>query len=289
MPVQTTKKTHITFPDGAMVQVNDGSGYFDVGAIQSAVTQTLNYTENQIEGANWGKSDLQIKEMTIAGGFTLVNLDTEGVEKLGAGMFERVDTSGGAETDIADQVFAQADWAFETAYPIVAENNDVADANYKVQYRLAAPPTLTSVDGSTDTGLVLNDDYFILTDTDSPSGYSIMFSSVGTKISVTGLAQSVTIDFTTVTPIDSRVLYAGTSTKILTAYSMKVTHTDSNGKIRQIELFAVNPNSGSFQFNFKGANEDGLEEMPLTYTAQLDTSLTDGRQLMAWTVETGAQ
>jgi phage baseplate assembly protein gpV len=277
MPVQTTKKTYITFPDGAKVSVDTGSGYFDVGAIQSAVTQTLNYTENQVEGANWGKSDLQIREMTIAGGFTLVNLDPEGIEKLGAGMFERVTTSGSPITP-ANQVIASG-------------FTNVSNIALKfilsgVYYKAASTPTITSVTGSVDGALTVNVDYTIVVDSSAQSGYSIVLNTAGANLTTT--AQTITIVYTSITPITSQIIYAGTSTKILTAYAMKITHTDSNSKIRQLELFAVNPNSGSFQFNFKGANEDGLEEMPLVYTGQLDTSLTDGRQLLAWTFETGA-
>jgi hypothetical protein len=279
MPIQTTKKTHITFPDGAQVAVDTGSGYFDVGAIQSAVTQTLNYTENQTEGANWGKSDLQIREMTIAGGFTLVNLDPEGVEKLGAGMFERVTTAGTPTLTVDDQIIASG---FTDKSNIAL---DLIDSN--VYLKASAEPTLTSVTGSVDGALTADDDYTIVVDSSASSGYSIVLNTAGTILSTT--AQTITIDYNSVTPIASQILYAGTSTKILTAYSMRVRHTDSNSKIRQVEMFAVNPNSGSFQFNFKGANEDGIEEMPLTYTAQLDTSRTDGRQLIAWTFETGAQ
>ena len=69
---------------------------------------------------------------------------------------------------------------------------------------------------------------------------------------------------------------------------MQITHTDDNGKIRRLSLPSVNPSTGGFQFNFKGANEDGVEEMPLTFTAKLDTSLVSGRQLMEWVIEDGA-
>jgi hypothetical protein len=283
MPVQTTKKSYITFPDGAKVQVNDGTGYFDIGAIQSAVTQTLNYAENQVEGANWGKSDLQVREMSISGGFTLVNLEPEGIEKLGGGIFERVTTTAAPVATISNQVIASGAASDNVPYNMI-----FADSSTAVKYRTTTAPTLTSVTGSTDGALAVDDDYFLVPDGNSPSGYSIMFNIAG-GTTLTTMAQTITIVIASVTPIDSQVIYAGTSTKVLTAYSMKITHTDDNSKVRQLELFAVNPSSGGFQFNFKGANEDGLEEMPLTYNAQLDTTLTDGRQLMAWTFEDGAE
>ena len=77
MPVQTTKKTNIYFPDGALVSVSTdgGSTYFDVGAISTAITNTLNYDVNDFQTANAGELDRQIRNMTVAGGFTLINLD----------------------------------------------------------------------------------------------------------------------------------------------------------------------------------------------------------------------
>ena len=101
--------------------------------------------------------------------------------------------------------------------------------------------------------------------------------------------KDIEIDYDSNTPIASSTLYCGSSTAQLTAYAMQITHTDSDSKVRRLTLYSVDPNTGGFQFNFKGANEDGLEEMPLAFTAKLDTSLTDGRQLMAWTVEDGAE
>jgi hypothetical protein len=56
-----------------------------------------------------------------------------------------------------------------------------------------------------------------------------------------------------------------------------------------LELFSVDTGSGGIQFNFKGANADGTEEMPISYMAKIDTSRTNGRQLAAWTIETGAE
>jgi hypothetical protein len=98
----------------------------------------------------------------------------------------------------------------------------------------------------------------------------------------------ITIVYNENTPVARTNLYAGTSTLKLTAYSIKFEHTDSAGLVRGIEIFSANPKSGGFNFDFKGADEDGVEEMPLTFTGVVDTSLTDGRQLMNWYTDTGA-
>lgn len=287
MPVQTTNTSYIYFPDGALVGIkaSGDSVYTDVGAINSAVTATLNWTENQIETANAGKTAKQIKEMTIEGGFTLINLNPTGVEKLGAGIFSKVDTAASPVSTIPDQTIA-AGWADNVKYEMIMYTS----SSDSTKLRTTTKPTLTSVTldaAGTPEVLAENTDYVVVADNDSYSGWSIQFISANMSTG-SPTTKAITIDYDTNTPIASTTIYAGSSEATLTSYSMQITHTDSNSKIRRLELYSVDPNSGGFQFNFKGSNEDGLEEMPLTYTAKLDTSLTDGRQLMSWTIENGA-
>lgn len=293
MPVQTTKTAHMLFPDGAMVAVKASgeSSYTDVGAINSAVTATLNWTENQIETANAGKTAKQIKEMQIEGGFTLINLEPEGIERMGGGVFTKVDTPGTQvlAADIEDQIIP-INWNDNTRYEL-----RMYDSSAGVSMKMATKPVLTSVvldpdtaaETLTEIGAGAGGDYMIVADADTYSGWSIIFNSAG-MATLNPKTKTIEITYANNTPIASTTIYAGASTATLTAYAMQITHTDDNGKIRRLELFSVDPNSGGFQFNFKGANEEGLEEMPLTFMAKLDTSLISGRQLMAWTVEVGA-
>jgi len=286
MPVQTTKM-NLFVPDGCMVSIKeDGAGDFsDIGATNSACTAALNYTSNQVTTANAGDTAMMIREMTITGGFTLVNLETEVLERMGAGLFERVVTTTTPVTDSPDQTIA-AGWAINTLYNLSPETS-AADSTV---LHASAIPTFTAITlglGGVAEILVADNDYMIVADTSSKSGYSIQFTTSNISASnPTTLA--ITIDYASVTPVASTTIYAGSSTAILKAYAMRFTHTDSAGLSRMLSLYAVNPDSGAFQINYKGANEEGLEEMPFAYTAKLDTSLTDGRQLMAWTVETGA-
>ena len=287
MPIQTTKTSNIYFPDGAKVGVKalGESVYTDVGAINSAVTATLNWTENQIETANAGKTAKQIKEMQIEGGFTLINLEPAGVVRMGGGVFTRVQTSGTPVTASPNQVIA-AGWDDGDTFELILETSGTDSTKLK----LSTAPALTSVTldaGGENEALTAGEDYVVVEDPNSFSGYSITFISGGMSTS-DPKTKTITIDYGSNTPVASETVYAGASTAILNAYAMQITHTDDAGKIRRLELFSVDPNSGGFQFNFKGANEEGLEEMPLTFMAKLDTSLTSGRQLMAWTVEVGS-
>jgi hypothetical protein len=281
MPNQTTNTSYISFPDGCKVQYDAGSGYVDLGALNSATTATLEYDENQVNTSNAGQLVKQIRNMTMSAGFTLINLNPANVAALGGGIFETVSTAGTTvvDADITDQVISGY-----TAGVSVALNPVITASGKTLQF--SAAPVITSVTASTSGALAANDDYFILTDANTESGYSILFNGSGTA--TVGTSETITVDFGDNDPVENVSVYAGTSTQTLTPYKMKFTHTDSSGLIRELELFAVDANTGGFQFNFKGANEDGVEEMPLTFVAKLDTSLTDGRQLMKWSRDAGA-
>lgn len=280
MPIQTTKTSNVYYPDGCEVEVDTGSGYFDLGATNSAVTNTLEWTENRVDSANAGPLRVQVRDMKMTGSFTLINLDPEGVEKMGGGIFTKVDTSGSVAPE--DQVQASpADEVLNNLIMLDSSGNNL---------RPAAAPSVTSVTGGTSGALTVNTDYDIIVNSASPSGYSIRYESGA----VTG-SEDVTIVYPSQSMVSQSTVYMGSTTETLTAYAMRLTHTDDNGKIRRLELFSVDTGSGGIQFNFKGSNEDGVEEMPISYIAKVSSSavdgstLADGRQLAAWTIDAGAE
>lgn len=287
MPVQTTQTSHVYFPDGAKVSVKKSTdvSYTDLGALNGSVTCTLQWDENQVETANAGKLAKQIRNMRIEGALTLINLNPTGIEKMSGGLFTKVDTAASAVTTIPNQVIA-ASWADNVKYELVMYTS----SSDSTKLRITTKPTLTSVtldaSGSPET-LTENNDYVVVADTGSYSGWSMQFISANMSTG-SPTTKAITIDYGSNTPVASSTLYAGSSTVELTAYSMLIQHTDSSSLHRELELYSVDPSAGSFVFSWKGANEDGVEEMPLTFQAKLDTSLTDGRQLMAWTVDNGA-
>jgi len=285
MPVQTTKTDYIFFPDGAVVAVQDESGgsWYDVGAINSSVTNTLEYDENQVETANAGKTSKQIRNMRMSGGFTLINLQAEGINKMSGGMFSITNVAGGAISDVVDLTVSSG-WEDGAIYPLTMNST----ANGSV--RTSSAPVLTSVtlnpDGTPET-LTAGTDYVVVADSRSPSGWGITFISANMSTE-SPTTYDIEVVFGSNTPVARTTMTGGSSTIILNAYALKITHTDSNGLVRELELYAVNPTSGGFQFNFKGANEDGVEEMPLTFEAILDSTRTDKDQLFSWRVDSNA-
>ena len=286
MPVQTTKTSNIYFPDGALVSImasGEGS-YTDVGAIEQGVTATLNWDESQIETGNAGKLAKRIRNMTIAGAFNLINLEPASINRLGGGLFSITTTAASPTTDIPNQVIA-AGWDDNVKYELIMKTSSTNDT----KLRTTAKPTLTSVtlDATSPESLVENSEYVIAADSNSYSGWSIQFIPANMSTG-TPEANSITIDYGSNTPVAKTTINCGSSGVTLEAYAMKITHTDDNSLTRVLELFSVDGNSGGFAFNFKGANEDGVETMPLTFTAKIDSSKTDGQQLFAWSVDNGA-
>jgi hypothetical protein len=175
MPAQTTLTGNIYFPDGAKAQVKalgDGS-YSDLGALSSAIGVTLNYEENQVVTANAGKLDKQIRNMTVDGSFTLINLNPTTIEKLGGGLFERVVTAGSSVTTIDDQVIPA-----DGATALTPYNLELIETGGGA-LRVASALVIDSVSGVTDGALTAGTGYNIIDDADSPSGKSIVFNVVG--------------------------------------------------------------------------------------------------------------
>jgi len=267
-------------PDGTKVEIDGGSGFTDLGAFNSDVTATLNFEINEILSSNAGIIQRVGKKMTMEWAGTLINLNPTGVALVSGGLLTTEATAGSAVTDSDDQTIAIS-WVDMSSIQMNATDGTAGAA-----LRFSAAPTLTSVTASSSGVLAADDDYFIQVDPNSFSGYSILLNTNGTATVAT--SESVVIVYASVTPIATTTLYGGASTFAFTSYQMRMTHTDDDSLVRRLNLPSVTPNSGGFQFNFKSAESDGSEEMPLTCKADLDTSLDSGKQLFSWVVDTGA-
>lgn len=273
MPNQTTETGYIYYPDGARVSIKSegDSEYYDLGAINSAVTNTLNWTQSKVETANAGSLAPKLSDFLISGGFTLINLNPKGIAKLGGGLFH-LHTVDGASVTPKVQVVSKA--KSENTYNLI-----MLDPTSGHVLRTKSKPTLSSVKaGSTAVA-----DYTIVASTNSQSGWSIVLHSG----SITG-ESDLTVTYGSITPIARTSVTCGSSSVVLKPSAMKISHIDSLGKERSLELPCVYSTSGGFQFNFKGANEDGVEEMPITYEAQLDINSNEGQQLLSWNIDEGA-
>ncbi len=291
MPAQTTIKQYVFIPDGCQVNVKkEGEvSYTDLGVVMGECKASLSWTETKREYAN-AEADIGIKDMVVEGSLELGNLNPSNIERLGNGIFTSVSVAAAPNSSIPAQDIA-AGWDDHIKYEMVMY--DAATGQVKI--RMDTKPVITSVkldpltadETLTEIGAGAAGDYMVVADSNSYSGWSIIFNSEGMA---TGSPKTLIIRITygTNTPVASTTLYAGSNSVTLDGYCLQFKHTDSASLNRILDLFNVYTKSGGFSFSFKPVTDTGIETMPITFTAKLDTTLTDGRQLMAWTYETGA-
>jgi hypothetical protein len=279
MPVQTSKAS-IYLSDGCKVSLMKptDSTFFDIGLIQGDYTALLQYDEESIEFGN-GKTRKSKRNFRVEGGFTLATIEGEGLEKMSNGVITRIATPG---TQVLSAAFdTQVIDGFTANVPV--ELLAVVTAT-GVPIKFSAAPVITSIvdDENVPNTLIANDDYFVVPDGNSASGYSIMFTNAGTGS--IALTAELTITFGNNTPISSETLYAGTSSMTATAYAMRIQHFTSAGVVdRQLDLYSAYTSPGSYNFGFKGADTGGIDTMDITFSAELDDTKVDGRQLLAFT------
>lgn len=278
MPVQTTKK-NVRIADGCRISVKKtaDADFLDLGVTQGDYTAILQYDSESIEFAN-AESIESKRNFRIEGSITIGNLEGEELEKISNGVITRVATPG---TQVLSAAFdKQVVDGFTANVPV--ELLAVVTAT-GVPIKFSAAPVITIEDDDTPSNtLTANDDYFVIPDGNSASGYSIMFTDEGTgNIALTA---KLTITFGNNTPIATETLYAGTTSFTALPYAMRAQHFTSSGAVDyQLDLYNVYTEPGSYNFGLKGADTGGIDTMEITFNAKLDETKTDGRQLFAIT------
>ena len=279
MPVQTTKK-NVRIADGCRISVKKtaDADFLDLGVTQGDYVATLQYDSESIEFAN-AESIESKRNFRIEGSITIGNLEGEELEKISNGVITRVATPG---TQVLSAAFdTQVIDGFTANVPVELLAVVTATGN---AIKFSEAPVITSiVDDKTEPNtLIANDDYFVIPDGNSASGYSIMFSDAGTGS--IALTAKLTITFGNNTPIASETLYAGTTSFTALPYAMRAQHFTSSGAVDyQLDLYNVYTEPGSYNFGLKGADTGGIDTMDITFSAKLDETKTDGRQLFAIT------
>jgi hypothetical protein len=285
MPTQTVlASSTMRVPDGCAIYVDpDEGGYHELGVIMSETKLTLNWESSQEETANAGKLDPVTRSYIVEGSFQLGNLAMDVVTLLFGGMFTSSATPGSENSAIPDQIIASG-WTDHEPYELIPYTSSSDDTILK----LPDQPVFTSVKIATSTTpetLVEDDDYVVIEDPNSRSGWAIVFIEAGMTETGNG---AITIDWGANTPTARTTYYVGTSSLTLTPFKMKLEHTDSASLVRGREIFRCFAKPGSFSMGYKGANETGHEVIEFSFEGVIDTALTDGRQLLSLYEDTGA-
>ena len=292
MPAQTSERSYMIVKDGTKISVEAYGevAYTDIGVCKGNAELKLNWTELQEQSANAGKSDAYAKNPECEITFTLQNLNMANISRMASGLFNLVATPGTANSSIPAQTIA-AGWANNVKYPLIF----LTSSSDSTQLKLPTKPTITSVTIATDTtpetltewSASASGDYTVVADSGSYSGWSIIFNSASMAVS-DPTTRVITITHGTNTPTARNTYHIGTTVQALAPFKILMEHTDTAGKIRGREIHKCYATPGSINFSYGGADEDGFDEMQFTIKGVLDTTLTDGRQLMSVYNDVGA-
>lgn len=284
MPNQTTIKD-MRVNDGCRISVKakGESSYTDIGVLKGSTSLKLQFTTAQEATANAGKTDLYIKDPSVEGSFTLKSINLDNISRMSSGLLNKVETPATAVTTIPDQTIA-AGWTSGKKYELVA----FASASSSVKLKLSAAPVLTSVKLDGTETLTEGDDYDIIEDADSVSGYAIVFTA-SEMTTPNPETKTITIDWGTNTPVARTTYTVGTSVQVIDPFSMLMTHTDSAGLVTGREIHRCYIQPGSLDFGFKGQDEEGYQEMAFSFIGVLDVTRADKDQLMSIYEDVGAE
>ena len=262
---------YVNFPDGSLWSYSlDGVSYTALGVLNGDTQAIWNYDKNEVEFHD-GQKKISYRNQTMSAALTLADLNPTAVSELSGGMLSKTDTAASPFADAPDQVIAIG-WS--DMKPI----NLLPTTLGGVAVICSVVPTITSVTGSIAGVCAAGVDYYLITDDNSFCGFSILLDEAGAA----GLdpTETVTIDYNSVTPLASTSLSAGTPSYVPTTLALRGYSADQG---KTIDIAAVNVDTGTYNFGFKGTASDGTDEMALAFTGVLDSSLTDGQQLFTFT------
>lgn len=275
MPFQVSSGSdNLIFPDGVALEVSTDSGasWTNLGVLSAGTTVTYNYDLIGLESGNKGSLRSRAKNEKIAlAPSTLWSWDVETWSKFSGGLFT-YSSIAGTPVSGASQVVASGDWAYNKFIEIENQNGD------------GSTITINSVTGGTDGALVSETDYF-----KGRNERGIWGIFVKDSVTVTTLSQTITIDYD-YTPATGRKITAGQSSKVLSRFYARLRHYTDDALTTwdaQCLIYGVDMDSG-LNFNFKGANEDGVNEITVAFTGNVDTSKTSGAQLFEMTINDSA-
>lgn len=295
MPNQTTLATHSPYmrvADGCAcyIQGPDDVAYTDLGVTKGGSKIIFKGKKFQEQTGNAGKTALYIKEQEVTFEIILKSVNMATVTKSLSGLITSVATPASENSSIPNQTIA-AGWADNTRYELIA----LTSSSDSTKLKLPTKPTLTAVTIATDTtpetltewSASASGDYTVVRDAGFVSGWAIIFNSASMAVS-DPTTRVITIDWGANTPTARTTYYTGTTIAELEAFKMKFEHTDSASKVQGRELYKCYINPDSIDFSFKGQDEEGFNEMTFSGSGTIDTTLTDGRQLMSIYEDTGA-
>ena len=262
MPRQTSKK-EIQFPDGFKLGIDNGNGFEDVGVLAGGATATMSWTDFHYDAGNYVDLVEKAKDPTIAlAPSAILNWNPATIANLFSG-FLKTDDGENLEYAGSDNQVTLARATVKLIHFSSDESVELAESDITALDESGTNNDLitvpkTTFSGALDWSASLIDGYVEI------AGMSEVKASQKDDISSRG-------NFYT----DATNLYfiveAGTYTDLTNAKTeLAGTEVKFYKTIDwQFYLYNAKVDAGA-SFNFKGANEDGLDEITVSFTGKPD-------------------
>lgn len=254
----TYDSVHI--PAGSIVRVGDDVGSMTaLGEIDGESSINVTYDRQKVVSSVGTTVKDFIKNMTATASFNLMQLYLPNVQKLldGAATASQVEAS---LVEGAEQVVASG-WTAGQLIRLTGQNGD------------GSAPTINSVTASSSGPGAADDDYVLVKAADGL--WYIAFRTDGTATFAT--SESITID-TDYTPAASRSLKMGSKSAELTPKIVEIEKT-IGGKIFRVRLWSA-VNTNGITIAFPPADNDSVATIPIELEGSIDTTKSDGEQLL---------
>jgi hypothetical protein len=266
MPRQTASKQYI-FPDGFQFAVDIGDGFEDVGLVAGGATGTLNWDEMRLDGGNYLNVIKKAKNFRFQLSPSAIwNWDLSIFNKLFGGVTEMstgdlVNKSGYA-VDLVPQSYRLTHFDGEDARTLIADNITALTADTVNDY-ITVPKSVfttsltwtTAIDGLVN----IEGKHEVHVSDANTAGATGHFYTDATNLYLI-VATGTYLDLA-----GAKTGLAGT--KVVAFNSIEW----------QFTLYNATTDSGA-SFNFKGINEDGVNELTVGFTAEPDPD--EGYRLM---------
>lgn len=271
-----------TEQDANMVLNNPGIFYFrqkgSSGAYTKAVftnAATFSYTPEKFTQSFDDTGDVfevvstEVGEISFGFGKPF---DLDFMSSLSGGLFPVSDTTAGAKV-VANQTIA-ANWTDKE--PIVLSLIGATGQAYAGEvFEADSEPAITSVTASTTGALVANDDYTIIPEPNSFSGYSIVLNTNGTSSVAT--TESIVIVFNNPTVVGGKTMGIGgiKNHSAIEGYYETYLKDGTPAKV----VFYNGYYNGNFNLTFGTANSPEAAVSDVVISLKLDTNRVAGHQL----------
>jgi len=252
-------------PAGCTFKIGDTvGGLATMGVLKGDSNIEITYDLVEVLGSQAEEVLSYAKNMRAVATCELYQLYLTNIQKVLDGL-ATVTTVDGSKVEDYDQTASSGDWAYNEFILCTYQNADGTVLQIDAQ-------GYPDVSGSVDGALAHDTDYFVVKDAEGRWGIIVIDSAT-----VTTEAQDLTISYD-YTPAESKTLKMGSPSASITAKIVEFSKT-IDGAVFRARLWSAK-NEAGLTVAFPDSNADEPASMPISLSGRLDSSKSDGEQLI---------